>query len=345
MIRVGLLGCGRIARMHHLPILARATGVELSALADPDRERLATAGAAAPGARRSSDWREILGDDSIDAVVICVPTGLHADAACAAFQSGKDVYLEKPVATTLAAARDAVLQWRASGRIGMLGFNQRFHPLVLAAREAVRGGRVGRIVGARVSTLSPRRDLPEWKRRRAEGGGALLDLASHHADLARFLFAEEVREVSASVRSIFSEDDDASITMTMESGLHMDSRVSFATVRENRFEVLGDRGRIVVDRVAGRMRVDPLDAPSGARARLTRAATRLTRAPRAVRSIPSRGEDPSYRSALSTFARAVRERTHPSPDIEDGERSLAIVLAAEIAAREGRRRPVEVLAS
>src|SRR5512134_1043415 len=116
MIRVGLLGCGRIARMYHLPILARATGVELAALADPDPERLAAAGAAAPGARRSSDWREILGDDSIDAVVICVPTGLHADAARAAFQSGKDVYLEKPVATELAAARDAVLQWRASGR-------------------------------------------------------------------------------------------------------------------------------------------------------------------------------------------------------------------------------------
>lgn len=344
MIRVGLLGCGRIARMYHLPILARATGVELAALADPDPERLASAGAAVPGARGSSDWREILGDDSIEAVVICLPTGLHADAARAAFQSGKDVYLEKPVATTLAAARDTVLQWRASGRVGMVGFNQRFHPLVVAAREAIRGGRVGRIVGARVSTLSPRRDLPEWKRRRAEGGGALLDLASHHADLARFLFAEEVREVSASVHSISSEDDDASITMTMESGIVMDSRVSFATVGENRFEVLGDQGRIVVDRVAGQMRVDPLHPPSTL-ARLARGAARLAGAPRTVRSILSRGWDPSYRKALWTFARAARDRTQPSPDIEDGERSLAIVLAAEIAAREGRRRPVEALAS
>jgi predicted dehydrogenase len=61
--------------------------------------------------------------------------------------------------------------------------------------------------------------------------------------------------------------------------------------------------------------------------------------------ILSRAEDPSYRSALSAFAKATRDRTRPSPDIEDGVRSMAIVLAAETAAREGYRRPVEALAS
>jgi myo-inositol 2-dehydrogenase/D-chiro-inositol 1-dehydrogenase len=345
LIRIGLLGCGRIARIHHIPILARESGVELATLADPDPGRRADARASVPRARESSDWRAVLDDDSIDAVVICLPTGLHAAAARASFEAGKDVYLEKPVAMTLDGARDAARAWRASGRIGMVGFNQRFHPLVLKARDLIREGRIGRLIAARASTLSARRELPEWKRRRAEGGGALLDLASHHADLARFLFAEEVREVSASVRSIFSEDDDASITMTMESGLRMDSRVSFATVGESRFEVLGDQGRIVVDRVEGRMHVDPLEAPSGAVARLAREATRLVGAPRAARSILSRAEDPSYRGALSAFAKATRDRTRPSPDIEDGVRSLAIVLAAETAAREGYRRPVEALAS
>jgi myo-inositol 2-dehydrogenase/D-chiro-inositol 1-dehydrogenase len=345
MIRIGLLGCGRIARIHHLPILARESGVELAAIADSDAGHRAAGCAEAKSAREFSDWRAVIDDGSIDAVVICLPNGLHAEAARAAFEAGKDVYLEKPIAISLADARDTAGTWRASGRIGMLGFNQRFHPLVLQARAQIRAGRIGRPIAARASSLSPRRELPEWKRRRADGGGALLDLASHHADLARFLFAEEVREVSASVRSIFSEDDDAAITMTMDSGLRMDSRVSFATVGENRFEVLGDEGRVVVDRLAGRIRVDSLGSPSGRAARLARAATRLVGAPRIARSILSRGEDPSYRGALSAFARAVRDRTRPSPDIEDGQRSLAIVLAAEIAAREGCRRLVEAPAS
>lgn len=341
MTRIGLLGCGRIARIHHLPILIRDADVELAALADGDPAALDHARATAPRARRVPDWRAALGDDSIAAVVICLPTGLHAEAARASFEAGKDVYLEKPLATTLAGAREAVAAWRASGRIGMLGFNHRYHPLVLEARAAVRAGRIGRPIAARMSSLSPPRELPAWKRRREEGGGALLDLGSHQADLARFLFGEEVREVSATVRTVRTEDDDASITMTMTSGLRVDSRASFATVRENRFEILGDEGRIVVDRVAGRMRVDPLERPAGKLARLREASRVFAGAPGMARAILAPARDPSYRGALSAFVRATRERSHPSPDLDDGERSLAIVLAAETAAREGRRTPVD----
>ena len=341
MIRIGLLGCGRISRIHHLPILMREAGVELATLAESDPSALSQARASARRAREFADWRAVLDDDSIAAVVICLPTGLHAEAARAAFEAGKDVYLEKPLATTLADAREAVAAWRASGRIGMLGFNHRYHPLVLGARAAVRAGRIGRPIAASMSSLSPPRELPPWKRRREEGGGALLDLGSHQADLARFLFGEEVREVSATLRSVRTEDDDASITMTLASGLRVDARASFVTVRENRFEVLGDAGRIVVDRVAGRMRIDPLEPPAGRPTRLRGAARGIAAAPRAVRSILAPVGDPSYRGALSAFVRATRERSHPSPDLDDGERSLEVVLAAETAAREGRTTPVE----
>ena len=340
MTRVGVLGCGRIARIHHLPALAREADVELAAVAEEDPAGLTRARSIAPRARPVADWRAVLDDGSIAAVVICLPTGLHAEAARASLEAGKDVYLEKPLATTLADARASVLAWRASGRIGMLGFNQRFHPLVRAAREAVREGRIGRLIAARMSSLSPPRELPPWKRRRAEGGGALLDLASHQADLARFLFAEEVCEVSASVRSVRTEDDDASVTMTMASGLRVDCHASFATVRENRFEVLGEAGRIVVDRVADRMRVDPVEPPWGRAARLARAARRVAEAPRGIRAAFAPPRDPSYRLALAAFIRATRDRSHPAPDFDDGERSLAVVVAAETAARDGRRTPV-----
>ena len=76
------------------------------------------------------------------------------------------------------------------------------------------------------------------------------------------------------------------------------------------------------------------------RARIAKELTRLRQLPAGLKSALAPSRDPSYRLALSTFVRAVREGTHPKPDIEDGERSLAVVLAAEAAAREGRRVPV-----
>ena len=254
-----------------------------------------------------------------------------------AAESVRSVYFithDVDLALTLADARDVVGAWRASGRTAMVGFSQRFHPLVRRARSVVRGGRIGSVVAARFSTLSPPRDLPAWKRARADGGGALLDLASHQADLARFLFGEEVRDVAATARSIRTDDDDASMTMTMESGVHVDAHASFRTVRENRFEILGEEGRVVVDRVEGRMRLEPIDPRPGRVGRLRR----IGRTLRAALASPS--GDPSYALALSAFVRAAREGSHPDPNPEDGERSLVIVIAAETAARDGRRTPV-----
>jgi predicted dehydrogenase len=89
------------------------------------------------------------------------------------------------------------------------------------------------------------------------------------------------------------------------------------------------------------MRIDPLEPPAGRLARLLEAARGIASAPRMVRSFLAPAQDPSYRGALSAFVRATRERSHPSPDLDDGERSLAVVLAAEIAARERRTTPVE----
>ena len=221
----------------------------------------------------------------------------------------------------------------------MTGFNQRFHPAVAGAREAIRRGAIGPVIGARMASGSPPRELPPWKRSRATGGGALLDALSHHADLARFLFDDEVRDVSASVRSVRSEDDNAWSTLTMAGGVRVESRVSFTSPQENRFEVTGEEGTLTVDRIEGRLDLDgacTLEPQS----RIAAAVARLRHLPAGLRSALAPPRDPSYRLALSTFVRAVREGSHPKPDIEDGERSLAVVLAAEAAARDGRRVPV-----
>ncbi|HYO47658.1 MAG TPA: Gfo/Idh/MocA family oxidoreductase [Gemmatimonadota bacterium] len=337
MTRIGILGCGRIARIYHLQILSGHGDAEVGAVAESDEGLLREAQRVVPAARAFADWRAVLEDGLIDAVVVCLPTGLHSGAAVAAFEAGKHVYLEKPIATTLEAAGDVVAAWRTSGRIGMIGFNQRFHPLVISAREAIREGRIGRIVGARMTSGASPRDLPAWKRQRASGGGALLDSCSHHADLARFLFDNEVRDVTASVSSLRSEDDNAWTTMTMESGVRVESRASFTSVQENRFEITGEAGGLSVDRIEGRMRLHPVDVAWSRVARLRREIRRLASVPDGVRGLLTSPRDPSYRLALSAFARAVRERSPLAPDPCDGERSLAVVLAAEASARDGRR--------
>jgi predicted dehydrogenase len=339
MIRIGILGYGRIARMYHLEILARAPEVEITALAESDETARRAAAPATPGATTHGDWRRVTESEAIDAVVICLPSGLHAEAALAAFQAGKHVYLEKPIAIDARAAGAVVAAWRASGKTGMIGFNQRFHPAIVRAREAIRRGATGAVVGARMASGSPPRELPLWKRSRATGGGALLDALSHHADLARFLFDDEVRDVSASVRSLRSEDDNAWTTLTMEGGVRVESRVSFTGPQENRFEVMGEEGMLRVDRIEGRLTLEG-DARWSRRARIAKELARIGQLPAGLKSALAPPRDPSYRLALSTFVRAVREGSHPRPDIEDGERSLAVVLAAEAAARDGLRVPV-----
>lgn len=162
----------------------------------------------------------------------------------------------------------------------------------------------------------------------------LLDLGSHHADLARYLLDDEVREVTASVRSIRSEDDVAWMTLTMEGGPVVESRMSLATPRENRFEILGDAGRLVVDRIENRLDAHPLEPPWGRGERLRREVGRTWRG---LGGATTRLTDSSYELALSAFVDAVRRRAPRAPDPQDGERSLAVVVAAETAAEEGRR--------
>src|SRR5688500_18972070 len=128
MIRIGILGCGRIARLYHLEILARAAEVEITALAESDETARQAAAPVSPGTATHGDWRRVTESDSIDAVVICLPSVLHAEAARAAFEAGKHVYLEKPIALDGSAAAAVVAAWRASRKTGMIGVNQRFHP-------------------------------------------------------------------------------------------------------------------------------------------------------------------------------------------------------------------------
>jgi predicted dehydrogenase len=126
----------------------------------------------------------------------------------------------------------------------------------------------------------------------------------------------------------------------MRGGVRVESRVSFTSPQENRFEVTGEKGTLRVDRIEGSLTLDLGDARWSRRARIAREIARLRHLSAGLRFALAPRRDPSYRLALAALVQAVRRGAHPKPDIEDGEGSLAVVLAAEAAAGDGRRVPV-----
>ena len=336
-VRFGVVGCGQIALSIHLKILSNLPGVRVTALAEADEARRERALALAPDANAFADYRDVLGRDDVDAVVLALPTGLHAAAAIASFEAGKHVFLEKPLATALEDARDVLAAWRASGRVGMIGFNYRFNRLHRDMRRFLRTARLGRPVAVRSIFSSARRELESWKQERASGGGVLLDLASHHVDLARFHFGGSVEEVACAVQSAVSEDDTAALQLRLTEGLLMQSLFSHSTTDEDRFEIYCERGSVKADRRYGLSLELSTGIDHRHRSDQRRHAWRSIRnAGYGFEKFRAIGHEPSYGHVLAHFVGAIEGRHPASPDLEDGFRSLEVILAAEEAARTGR---------
>ncbi|HTG50883.1 MAG TPA: Gfo/Idh/MocA family oxidoreductase, partial [Gemmatimonadales bacterium] len=205
-MRLGLLGCGSAAYWLHLRALRGIPGATLVAAADPDPAARARV-ASASGVTTYERADDLLGRSDIEAVLICAPTNLHASLACAVASAGKHFYLEKPIATLVQDARDVVAAADRPGLTSAMGFNRRHHPLFEQARTLLNHGVIGRVHAVQTTFCepSPPDGMPSWKRRRATGGGVLLDLASHHIDLVRWMLATEVAVVSVSLSSETTE--------------------------------------------------------------------------------------------------------------------------------------------
>lgn len=333
---IGLIGCGRVAQRVHLPILTGLPGVRLVAVAETDpqlREQARRVGEC----RAVAEYEGLLDMPDLQAVVVCVPSGLHAAVAVAALDRGKHVYLEKPLATTQDEARSVLSAVERANTFGMIGFNCRFNRAYRELKRCMRSKRHGESVAARSVLTAPEETLPDWKRSRESGGGALLDQASHHLDLMRFLFEDEIQEVTAQLSSQRSEDDTATVQVRLAGGLAIQSLVSINTVNEDRFEIYTERARLSVDRYRSpgvEIVTDSYMLPGlhGVRS----AFRSLKHAGRTWETYRSPAREPSFRSALAHFVDSVREGQPPSPSFYDGYLSLAAVVAAEESARSGR---------
>ena len=185
--RLGMIGAGWVAN-YHLGALADVADSEVVAIADVVRSP-AEATAQRHGIPRVYDSHDqLLADPDVEAVIVCTPTGMHAAPTIAALRAGKHVMVEKPMDAHLAGAREMVETARERERILMVALKLRFHPFVIAAREIVDSGALGRIYYAE-AVAGRRRGNPggSFVRREMAGFGATADLGIYALDTALHL--------------------------------------------------------------------------------------------------------------------------------------------------------------
>ncbi len=333
-LRLGLLGYGRIAELVHARLMTQLPNARLVAVAEADASRRALA-EQATGTIGFPSVKALIAAEMADAVVVCLPTPQHASAAESCFDAGLHVYLEKPIATTMDDASRVLAAWERSGKVGMIGLNFRFSPQYAALRELVRAKTLGRIVMVRSVLTSSPRALPEWKSYRVSGGGALLDLATHHIDLLAYVLQDPVVSVQASVSSISTEHDTASLQATLASGALYQGMFSLTAPESHRFEISGEAGTASYDRNLDReVRVVPLKAAHSRARRVARVLDAVH--PQAL--LRGSQPEPSFQLALEAFVAAARaggNRSAPS-SLRYAANCLSVVLAAERSALTGR---------
>lgn len=191
-LRVGVIGCGRIGRLHAGLIAGEVAGLTVGAVADvvegSAQEVSATTGAPV----RSID--ELIASDDVDAVAICSSTNTHADLIIAAARAGKAIFCEKPVSLKLAEVDRALAAVEEADVPFMIGFNRRFDPGHQSVREAVASRLVGDLHILRITSRDPAPPPPEYV---AVSGGIFMDMAIHDFDMARYVSGSDVVQVYA----------------------------------------------------------------------------------------------------------------------------------------------------
>jgi myo-inositol 2-dehydrogenase/D-chiro-inositol 1-dehydrogenase len=329
-LRVGVIGVGRIGRMHAELLSRQVPGAAVTRLHDAhepslreisDRLALPAAGSV----------EELLAADDVDAVAICTSTDTHADLIVAAAQAGKAIFCEKPVSLDLAEVDRALAAVEAAGVPFQIGFNRRFDPAHAAVAAAVASGEVGEPHLARISSRDPEPPPLSYVR---VSGGIFLDMTIHDFDMARFVTGSEVVEVYARgavrVDPGFGEAGDvdtAVVTLVHANGCMtvIDNSRQARYGYDQRVEVFGSEGMAASE--------NPLAHTAVVR---TAAGSRRPTLPffYLERYIPS------YLREWEAFVGAVSSGETPPVTAADARAPLVIGLAAWTSVREGR--PVRI---
>ena len=204
MIRIGIIGCGKIAQVRHIPEYAANPDAELYGYFSPNRKR-AEEQAEKYGGKVYGTAEELLADPEIDAVSICAANYAHAELTVKALNAGKHVLCEKPMATNIADCEAMVAAAEKNGRYLMVGHNQRLAKAHARAKQLIDQGLIGSIITFRTSfghggpetwSISPGKNVWFFDKKRA-AMGVMADLGVHKTDLIQYLTGQRVVRTTA----------------------------------------------------------------------------------------------------------------------------------------------------
>jgi myo-inositol 2-dehydrogenase/D-chiro-inositol 1-dehydrogenase len=329
-LRIGVVGVGRIGRMHAELLARQVPGAALAMVYDAFPETAESVGANL-GAPAAASVDELLHAPEVEAVAICASTETHADLLVAAARAGKPAFCEKPISLDLPEVDRALSAVAEAGIPVQIGFNRRFDPAHESVARAVADGTIGDVHLVRISSRDPAPPPLEYVR---GSGGIFLDMTIHDFDMARYVTDSEVVEVFARgalrVAPNFADVGDvdtAVVTLVHENGCLsvIDNSRQAAYGYDQRVEAFGSRGMAASE--------NPL-AHTG----VVRTAEGTSAA-----VLPHFYLDryvPSYLGEWRAFVGAVRDGRTPPVTPADGRAPLVIGLAAWRSLRENR--PVRV---
>ncbi|MHC1770836.1 MAG: inositol 2-dehydrogenase [Flexilinea sp.] len=193
-VRIGIIGAGRIGRVHAQSISTGIPQAEIAAISDPFIEGAKNAAESFGIPKFYADYHEILNDPAIDAVLICSPTNTHADIAMEAARTGKHIFCEKPIDTTISKILDTKKVIKETGVKMQIGFNRRFDHNFRRIRSLTEEGKLGDVQIIKITSRDPEPPSPEYAK---NSGGMFLDMTIHDFDMACFQAGSEVTEVFA----------------------------------------------------------------------------------------------------------------------------------------------------
>jgi predicted dehydrogenase len=331
-LSIGVIGCGTITYWTHLRTLASLRNVRVTGLADPDPEALNRA-AQLVDAPMFSEPDVLLASKDIDAVVIASPAGLHAEHFRAACTAGKHVYLEKPVAHDAASLSTIRACSEGTALVLAVGHNYRFHPACQRLRQRLISGSIGDIRAIFSNFTEPVEvvNMPGWKRVRRDGGGVLLDLATHHIDLYRWFLQDELARITADTRSLYSEQDSAYVRATTRSGVELCGYFAFTSSRSHQLTFHGTKGVLQLDMHAGVI-TEVTNRRHGYGVRKRTVTGGVTDLVWRSRKLVQPSYNPSHRLALRAFVSGIANPARRHADlatVDDGAAALQAVLDAE----------------
>jgi predicted dehydrogenase len=313
---------------------ARLPAARITSIVSLDPEKaIGLASSCAANVHLSFD--QCLAEDQPDIVDVCTPTLTHSDIAVAALEAGKHVFLEKPMARTLAECDRIIDAAKKANTIAMVAHVVRFFPEFAAAHAQITAGAVGQIASVRTARMSgyPRGGWHNWYASPAESGGVVLDMIVHDFDWLRWCFGDAARVYAVGLygkSEYIGSLDYALVTIRFKSGViaHVCGSWAHTTGFRTTFEVCGDKGMIDHDSIRSvpftiAKRTEASAAPSVA-----------------VPQNPMASEDDPFFKELSHFMHCVSTNSKPSITLADGRAAVAIALAALESIQSGK--PVEL---